>query len=139
MISFLGWVSVLILLFLAGVHLYWAFGGKWGFEAVIPIDKNGKNLLNPKWIDSLLVAVILCVIAFLYAVKATIINIEFIPQLINKYGLPIISFVFVARAIGDFKYVGFFKKYNSSIFAKKDTYYFSPLCLFLAVVGFLLF
>ena len=65
MISFLGWVSVLILLFLAGIHLYWACGGKWGFEAVIPIDKNGKNLLNPKWIDSLLVAVILCAVAFL--------------------------------------------------------------------------
>ena len=39
--------------------------------------------------------------------------------------------VFVARAIGDFKYLDFFKKIYNSSFSKKDTFYFSPLCLVL--------
>jgi hypothetical protein len=37
-----------------------------------------------------------------------------------------------ARAIGEFKYVGFFKRVRGSRFARRDTLLYSPLCLWLA-------
>jgi len=37
--------------------------------------------------------------------------------------------VFLARAIGDFRFVGFFKRVHGSRFAHWDTALYSPLCL----------
>jgi hypothetical protein len=42
------------------------------------------------------------------------------------------------RAIGDFKFVGFFKVVKSTSFAANDTWIFSPLCLILALVSVLI-
>ncbi|KRE83053.1 hypothetical protein ASG89_13045 [Paenibacillus sp. Soil766] len=39
----------------------------------------------------------------------------------------------VLRAIGDFKYLGFFKKVKHTSFSYYDTRFYSPLCLFLAI------
>jgi Protein of unknown function (DUF3995) len=50
-----------------------------------------------------------------------------------RYGNFFIAFVFLARAIGDFKYAGFFKKVKGTPFAKNDSRFYSPLCLFLSV------
>jgi hypothetical protein len=38
----------------------------------------------------------------------------------------------LARAIGDFKYLGLFKRVRGSRFATLDTFVYSPLCLLLA-------
>ena len=38
----------------------------------------------------------------------------------------------LARAIGEFKYVGFFKRVRGSRFAQLDSLLYSPLCLLLA-------
>jgi hypothetical protein len=38
------------------------------------------------------------------------------------------------RAIGDFRYVGFFKRIRDSKFARLDTLAYSPLCAALAVL-----
>ena len=37
-----------------------------------------------------------------------------------------------ARAVGEFKYVGFFKRVRGSKFARLDTLVYSPLCVALA-------
>ena len=47
-----------------------------------------------------------------------------------SYGL---ALGLLLRAIGDFKYVGLFKRVRGSRFAKLDTLVYSPLCLLLAV------
>ena len=38
----------------------------------------------------------------------------------------------LARAVGEFRYVGFFKRVRGSRFARMDTLVYSPLCLLLA-------
>jgi len=43
-----------------------------------------------------------------------------------------IAVVFLARAVGDFELVGFFKARNGSAFARWDTWLYSPLCVVLA-------
>ena len=138
MIYFLGLIAFLILMFLSIIHFYWAIGGKWGFEAVLPTKKTGTRVLNPKWIDSFSVGVFLLGIAIVYGVKAAVLKFDFIPDWLLNYSLYTVLGVFFLRSIGDFKYVGFFKKIKNTQFAKNDTKYFSPLCLFLSAVGVLI-
>jgi hypothetical protein len=46
----------------------------------------------------------------------------------------------LARAVGDFRYVGFFKRVRDSRFATLDTRVYSPLCFVLAAgVAFIAF
>ena len=56
---------------------------------------------------------------------------------INVYGLKIIAGVFLVRAIGDFRYVGFFKKIKGTIFANLDTKFYTPLCILLSFNAFM--
>ncbi|WP_367946795.1 DUF3995 domain-containing protein [Leptospira santarosai] len=48
----------------------------------------------------------------------------------------LLSAMFLFRAIGDFRLVGFFKKIRGTKFAKNDTAFFSPLCLLLSILLF---
>jgi hypothetical protein len=43
--------------------------------------------------------------------------------------------VFLLRAIGDFRYVGFFKRVHKTAFARNDSLIYSPLCLLLAALA----
>jgi hypothetical protein len=43
--------------------------------------------------------------------------------------------VFAVRAVGDFRYCGFFKRVKGTAFARKDTLIFSPLCTLLAALA----
>lgn len=45
-----------------------------------------------------------------------------------------LALVFFARGVGDFRYVGFFKSIKGSLFAMRDTYVYSPLCMVLAAM-----
>jgi hypothetical protein len=56
-----------------------------------------------------------------------------LPLWLSRYWLWIIAAIFLLRAIGDFNYVGFFKKYRQTIFGRNDTRYYSPLCLLIAM------
>jgi hypothetical protein len=42
---------------LAALHFNWAFGGQWGFDKALPTKETGERVLNPKKIDSAIVAV----------------------------------------------------------------------------------
>ncbi len=47
-----------------------------------------------------------------------------------------IAFVFLLRAVGDFRYVGFFKKAGNDVFSRMDTALYSPLCLIFSINAF---
>lgn len=61
-----------------------------------------------------------------------------IPAWLDSYGLWIMAGIFIVRAIGDFKYVGFFKKIKHTAFGQNDTKYYSPVCLIIGVLTILL-
>lgn len=50
----------------------------------------------------------------------------------------IIALLFFIRAIGDFKYVGFFKSVKQTTFGTMDTTYYAPLCLVISSVGIII-
>ena len=60
---------------------------------------------------------------------------EWVEQKYFRWGNLLIGFVFFARAVGDFNYVGFFKRVKNTAFAHNDSYYYSPLCLFISVTS----
>ena len=135
---FLGLIAGLIVFFLAVIHFYWAFGGTWGIASVLPTNLNEDKMLKPSWFASVLVGVILLFVALLYEIEVAVVSKTIFPKFIVNNGLYAVGGVFILRAIGDFKYVGFFKRIKGTLFAKNDTKYFSPLCLFLGIIAILL-
>ena len=126
-----------ILIVISGIHFFWALGGKVGIESTLPTNLEGKRVLNPKKMDSALVAVFLLIFALLFFRKAGVLDF-YLPPLISRFGTGVITVIFLQRAMGDFRYVGFSKKITSTPFAKLDRKYFTPLCLFIGTIGVLL-
>lgn len=56
-----------------------------------------------------------------------------LPAAIVRAGCWTVALVFTARAVGDFRYLGFFKQVRNTRFAYWDTRLFAPLCLAFAV------
>ena len=137
MISMLSLLLFVIFTALGLIHFNWVFGGKWGFEKTIPTKENGERVLNPKKVDSAVVGLALCSFAMFYLLKSSFLNID-IPIWITTYGSWIIPSIFILRAMGDFKYIGFFKKIKSTTFGKADSKIFSPLCLTIGLIGLLI-
>ena len=119
------------------IHFSWAFGGTWGLEKTLPTNESGERVLNPKNIDSAIVGFGLTFFGLFYLLKSGFLQLP-IPVWVMTYGGWIIPGIFIFRAIGDFKYVGFFKKIKNTPFGKADLNFFSPLCLFIGLLGILL-
>ena len=124
----------LILIGLGIIHFNWVIGGKFGFSESLPTKENGERVLNPKKIDSAIVGIGLTACGIFYVLKSGLIEYN-LPEWIMIYGSWIIPIVFLLRAIGEFKYIGFFKSVRKTDFGKLDTKLFSPLCLIIGIFG----
>jgi glucan phosphoethanolaminetransferase (alkaline phosphatase superfamily) len=131
-------ILCVIFLSIAAIHFYWAFGGKLFLNAAIPtIEKSEGKVFSPSPLATLFVALMFCAFGVFVLLKAGLVLFP-VPLWIGSYGLWFVAFVFMSRAIGDFKYAGFFKKTTNTLFATMDTKYYSPLCLAVAVLTVLL-
>ncbi|CAL1517409.1 DUF3995 domain-containing protein [Chitinophaga sp. MM2321] len=131
-------LNCLIFLLLAALHLYWVFGGKWGMDAAIPTQGNGKKLFRPGRLATLVVALGLIAFAVINLAHAGWVSLGIRPQYLDA-GLLVISLIFLFRAVGDFRYLGFTKRHRQSLFAKRDTFFYSPLCLVLGAFHLFIF
>ena len=136
MIRILGILLAVIFAILGFFHLYWAAGGRVGRGAAIPTG-GGERLLHPSPFVTILVAAALFA-AMLVVLGRLKIWGAFVPRWVFYSGTWIISLLFFVRTIGDFRYVGFFKSVTDTNFARWDTILFSPLCLLIAAVAFLI-
>jgi Protein of unknown function (DUF3995) len=130
-----GSVAIVILLIVAAVHIYWAAGGKAGKGAAIP-TANGRAVINPSAFATAMVAVGLCAMAALVALRIGWLDLPALPGsgVVVEIGTWLMAVVFALRAIGDFRYVGFFKRIRDGKFARLDSLAYSPLCAFLALL-----
>lgn len=126
-----------IFVFLSGLHVYWALGGTKGISTVIPSTKTGKNSFTPSRVATLSVASALFIAALLPLLQVGLLSSP-LPDWIARAGVWLIALVFLFRALGDFRYVGFFKRVRGTVFAYRDTRFYSPLCLFLALLAMLI-
>lgn len=122
---------------LALLHFYWAFGGKLGFEAALPTKEKGEKVMHPKPTDSVMVGIGLSAFGLFYVLLSGLMTLA-APHRLTTYGAWIIPGVFFLRAIGEFRYVGFFKSVRQTAFGKLDTQLLSPLCLLIAAAGILI-
>lgn len=137
MIITLSVLLFLVFAVLGGFHFYWLFGGKWGLTKVIPTKGKKANSLSIPKFATLIVALVLSSFGLLYLLKIDFITLQ-LPTWIIDYAYWVIPSIFLLRAIGEFNYVGFFKKIKDTEFANADSKIFSPLCLFIAVAGILM-
>ncbi|MFJ5766556.1 DUF3995 domain-containing protein [Lysinibacillus sp. NPDC093210] len=126
--------AVTVLFLISMLHVYWACGGSWGSKVVLPVKKGGQEpVFVPRKIGTLLVAFLLLFAAVLLFIQG--IYLQNVQQFtFFTLGCIVCMALFIIRAIGDFKYVGFFKKIKHSHFARNDTWFYSPLCLLIAVM-----
>ena len=127
-----GVVAAAIFLALALLHAYWALGGRGAAGAVIP-ERGGAALFRPGRLATWGVAIALVCAA---AIVLGRIGCWSLPagMFPFKVGCWTLAVVFAARAVGDFRYLGFFKRERASRFAQYDSHFYSPLCLALAIV-----
>lgn len=124
----------LIFTVLGLLHFYWAAGGSLGGGAAIP-SVAGEKIFTPSTFASTVVGLLLLLGMYAFVGRIGYLTFGF-PSWLFRTGTTMIAVLFLLRAIGEFRYVGFFKSIKDSEFAGWDTYLFSPLCLFIAVSAF---
>lgn len=131
-------ILALIFLLLSLLHFYWAFGGRVWYDQVLPTSSNGLHRFNPGMVQTLIISFGLLLFAFIIAGNLFWFD-SYGRRKYFRYGSLVIAFIFSLRAIGDFKFVGFFKKIKTTRFADNDTDFFSPLCLFIVLLSVSIF
>lgn len=142
---------LIILSVIALLHFYWAVGGNWGFANAVPSKENGEPLFVPSKFSCVVVGVGLSF--FIYIILESRIGIiykypSYFRGLYSKwsplypifdYSILTACFIFLIRGIGDFKYVGIFKKIKNTSFGRLDTMYYTPLCILISGLFFLFY
>ena len=120
------------------LHIGWALGVRGGKVQVLP-ERGGAPLFQPGPLSTLAVAAVLFLAALIVTQRAGL-GRELLPAALVEWGCWGVSVALVLRAIGEFRYVGFFKRVRDTAFARMDTLLYSPLALLLgAGAGYVAF
>ncbi len=125
-----------VFLFISFLHFYWVLGGKWATDRVYP-EQLGQLRQEGKMSGFMTFATLVVAIAFMiFAYLVAAYNgrvVSFLSEQTIRFLLIGLTAVFTMRAIGEFKYVGFFKSVKEGLFAYWDSRVYSPLCLAIAI------
>jgi hypothetical protein len=125
-------VSVAIpLVVLALVHVFWAIGGDAGLGAAVPSRADGVALVRPGLVPTLIVAVGLVGVALVVLVRVRLVPGIGSPAL-YRWASWAAGAAFALRTIGEFRYVGLFKRVRGTRFAAWDNAVYTPLCAMLS-------
>lgn len=128
-------VNTILFFLLAALHVYWLLGGRWGLAVAVPTQANSKIVFEPGLIFKLATFVVivgLSIMGLLHYWAWTGVP-SYISGTYLSWGLSLISGIFFLRVLGDFNYVGLFKRIKDSDFAWYDNRLYMPLCLLLAI------
>ena len=123
-----GWAVAGVLVAIAGLHLYWAAGGRAGAGAAVP-ERAGRPAFSPRPAATAAVALAFVVAAAIVLARVGAWGPVTRPSPLVRLATWAIGVVFLLRAIGDFRMVGFFKRVRGTRFAALDSRVYSPLCL----------
>lgn len=122
--------TCLAFLVISAWHFYMAAMPGTGSAWAVP-SRDGKPLFRPSRAATAAVAISLLVFAVLVGACARLWPIG-VPHRFLQWFSYVLATGLVVRAVGDFRYVGFFKRMRDTPFAKLDSLVFSPVCLLLA-------
>lgn len=123
----LGLGIAVILFALSMLHVFWAAGGQWGSRVAVP-EVSGRPAFVPSRGATLGVAAALLLAALVVLGRVGLWFVP-VPRWLFVWGTWGLAGIFLARAVGDFRRFGFFKRVRGTAFARWDTRLFSPLCL----------
>jgi hypothetical protein len=119
-----------IFVVLAMWHFYMAFAGHSGESAAVP-SQDGKPIFVPSAGSTIAVGIVLLIFALLVACTSGIVSPGLPASLLTGLSYAL-ALGLLVRAVGDLKFVGFFKRVRGTRFARMDTLFYSPLCLALS-------
>lgn len=123
--------TVSVLTGLSAVHYLWARQPRLlNTELVVPYSA-GRPLFRPGQKSCRALSLLLLGMAAVLSVA----GFRLIPSASKffKSTAFFISTLFALRSVGDFRYIGFFKRKRKSKFARLDTALYSPLCALIAI------
>jgi Protein of unknown function (DUF3995) len=116
---------------LAVWHFYMALVPSAGARGAVP-SVEGKPLFVPTRGATAAVGVVLLLFAALVLATAGTISLG-VPQTALSWLSYALAVGLFGRAVGEFRYLGLFKRVHGTQFARLDTLVYSPLCLLLAL------
>jgi hypothetical protein len=116
---------------LAVWHFYMALVPGSGRHSAVPTVE-GRPLFVPSRKATAAVGVAMLFFAGLVAATAGMVSVALPPVALSGLCCAL-ALGLLARAVGEFKYVGFFKRVRGSRFATLDTLIYSPMCVLLAM------
>jgi hypothetical protein len=131
MITALAIVVCAVFAFLGAWHFYMAFAGHSGETAAVP-SRDGKPTFLPSTGSTMAVGFVLLLFAVLVAGTSGLLSLGLPRRMLVGLSYAL-ALGLLARAVGEFNYVGFFKRVRGTKFARMDTLLYSPLCLALSV------
>jgi len=126
-----GLLTALVLLAIGFLHVYWALAGPMASAVAVP-SIGGRASFKPTATATFAVAAALIIAAWQVAAQSRALP-GLVPAWVTLWICRALAAIFVARAIGDFRLVGFFKTVKDTPFAYWDTRLYSPLCVLLAL------
>ena len=129
--DFIAFVVTVVFVALSAIHLYWAVGGRLGKVAAVP-ELKGRPAFVPSALSTFAVAIALALCSVLVAASAGLI-VSPVPAPWVTWLAYLLATALVARAVGDFRLVGFFKRVRGTRFARLDNAIYAPLCLALGL------
>ena len=114
------------------VHLYWSLGGTLFIERAVPEKPDGRKLFKPTRAGTAIVGIVLTIVSM----AATSPYYIYDMRLLSIFRIVLMFFcaVFFVRFVGDFKYVGLFRKVRNTGFAEYDILVYTPLSLVFSVM-----
>jgi hypothetical protein len=101
-------------------------------ESVTVPYVNGRPMFVPSATATAAVGVGLLLCALLIASTGGIVTVGLSPRVLSALCAGL-ALALLLRAVGDFRYVGFFKSVRGSRFATMDTWCYSPVCFALSI------
>lgn len=132
---FVAWALAAVLVLVSLVHIYWAARGVVS-GASVPSHADGTPVFRPGRVATLLVALALLLAAFVVLGRAQLLDVPVSP-IVLRVGIWGVAATFAARTVGEFRYVGLFKRGSDTPFARWDTRLFTPLCAVIAIAAIL--
>ena len=126
-------ITTFIFLVISILHYYWAIGGTWGMRVAVPMRPTGEPLFVPSVLASLVVATGLLGLALVVVSNAGVWD-SWLDGRYTRWATLAIAGIFALRGVGDFHWVGLFKRVHGTPFANWDTAYYTPLCLLISVL-----
>lgn len=122
----------LVFLALCGLHISWVLAERPRMRGFVPTVDDAP-VFEPTPATTLVVAALLAGAAVVSLWRGGWPSVG--PWWVPGYGIWIIAAVFAARAVGDFRYAGFFKRVRDTDFARNDSLVFTPLCVVISALA----